>query len=108
MPSILSSEIVKNAITFAEKPQHPVLGVVENMNGFICPHCGEKTEIFQSGGGIKMAEEMGVEFLGAIPIDPKIGIDADKGLPFVISYPDSESSKIFNQIVAKVEAKLKK
>ncbi len=108
MPSELSSQIVKKAITFAENLEMQVLGVVENMSGFICPHCGVKTEIFQSGGGQKMAKEMGVDFLGSIPIDPKVGVDADKGLPFVISHPESEASKVFNEIVAKVEAKLKK
>ncbi|MGD6934853.1 MAG: Mrp/NBP35 family ATP-binding protein [Candidatus Bathyarchaeia archaeon] len=108
MPSVLSSEIVKKAVSFAENLNMPVLGVVENMSGFICPHCGKKTEIFNSGGGVQMAKVMNVDFLGSIPIDPKIGADADKGLPFVISYPDSEASKIFNQVVAKVEAKLKK
>jgi len=108
MPSVLSSEIVKKAVTFAENLNMPILGVVENMSGFICPHCGEKTEIFQSGGGAQMAKDMNVDFLGSIPIDPKIGIDADKGSSFVISYPESEASKIFNEIVAKVEGKLKK
>ncbi len=108
MPSELSSQIVKKAVTFAENLQMPVIGVVENMSGFICPHCGVKTEIFQSGGGQKMAQEMNVDFLGSIPIDPKVGVDADKGLPFVISHPESEASKVFNEIVAKIEAKLKK
>ena len=63
MPSELSSSIVKKAITFAERLNMPIIGVVENMSGFICPHCGTKTEIFQSGGGKKMAQEMDVEFL---------------------------------------------
>jgi len=108
MPSILSSEIVKKAIIFAENLQMPVLGIVENMNGFICPHCGEKTEIFQSGGGLKIAKDTGVDFLGSIPIDPKISFDADKGSPFILSYPESDASKIFNKVVSKVEAKLKK
>ena len=84
MPSELSSSIVKKAITFAQRLNMPIIGVVENMSGFICPHCGEKTEIFQSGGGKKMAQEMGVAFLGSIPIDPKVGVDSDKGTPFVI------------------------
>jgi ATP-binding protein involved in chromosome partitioning len=108
MPSELSSQIVKKAVTFAENLQMPVIGVVENMSGFICPHCGTKTEIFQSGGGQKMASQMNVDFLGSIPIDPKVGVDADKGLPFVISHPESEASKIFNEIVAKIEAKIQK
>lgn len=106
MPSVLSSAIVKKAITFAERLNMPIIGVVENMSGFICPHCGKKTEIFQSGGGLKMAQDAKVTFLGSIPIDPKVGADADKGSPFVISHPESEASKVFNQIVSKVEAKL--
>jgi ATP-binding protein involved in chromosome partitioning len=106
MPSGLSSSIVKKAITFAERLNMPIIGVVENMSGFICPHCGKKTEIFQSGGGIKMAQEANVPFLGSIPIDPKVGADADKGLPFVIAHPESGASKVFNEIVNKVEAKL--
>ncbi len=107
MPSELSSTIVKKAITFARRLNMPILGVVENMSGFICPHCGVKTEIFQSGGGRKMAQEAGLDFLGSIPIDPKVGADADKGLPFVIAHPDSEASKVFGEIVEKVEAKMR-
>lgn len=106
LPSVLSSGIVRKAITFAERLNMPIIGVVENMSGFICPHCGKKTEIFQSGGGLKMAQDAKVTFLGSIPIDPKVGADADKGSPFVISHPESEASKVFNQIVSKVEAKL--
>ncbi len=106
MPSVLSSAIVKKAITFAERLNMPIIGVVENMSGFICPHCGKKTEIFQSGGGLKMAQDAKVAFLGSIPVDPKVGADADKGSPFVISHPESEASKVFNEIVSKVEAKL--
>ena len=108
MPSQLSSSIVKKAITFAERLNMPIIGVVENMSGFICPHCGEKTEIFQSGGGEKMAQEAGVPFLGSIPIDPKIGVDSDKGHPFVAADKDSVAAKAFMEIVKKVEAYLKK
>jgi ATP-binding protein involved in chromosome partitioning len=107
MPSELSSNIVKKAITFALRLGMPIIGVVENMSGFVCPHCGTKTEIFQSGGGRKMAEEAGVAFLGSIPIDPRIGVDADKGKPFVISQPDSTAIKAFMEIVEGVEVYLK-
>ena len=79
MPTGLSSSVVKKAITFAERLNMPIIGVVENMSGFICPHCGKKTEIFGSGGGEKMSREVGVPFLGSIPIDPKVGADSDKG-----------------------------
>jgi len=108
MPSQLSSSVVKRAITFAERLNLPIIGVVENMSGFICPHCGQKTEIFQSGGGKKMAEETGVPFLGSIPIDPKVGVDSDIGHPFVVENKDSAAAKAFLEIVKKVEAYLKK
>ena len=107
MPTGLSSSVVKKAITFAERLNMPVIGVVENMSGFICPHCGTKTEIFRSGGGEKMSKEMGVVFLGSIPIDPKIGVDSDKGEPFIVAQKDSAATKAFMQIVEKIQATLK-
>jgi len=107
MPTGLSSSVVKKAITFAERLNMPVIGVVENMSGFICPHCGTKTEIFRSGGGEKMSKEMNVVFLGSIPIDPKIGVDSDKGEPFIVAQKDSAATKAFMQIVEKIQATLK-
>jgi ATP-binding protein involved in chromosome partitioning len=106
MPTELSSAIVKKAITFAERLNMPVIGVVENMSGFVCPHCGAKTEIFQSGGGKKMAQEAGVTFLGSIPIDPKV--DADAGKPFIVAQPQSAAAQAFNGIVDKVKDYLQK
>jgi ATP-binding protein involved in chromosome partitioning len=108
MPSELSSSIVKKAITFAQRLNMPIIGVVENMSGFVCPHCNEKIELFQSGGGKKMAQEMEVAFLGSIPIDPKVGVDSDKGTPFILSDKDSAAAKAFMEIVENVEAFLKK
>jgi ATP-binding protein involved in chromosome partitioning len=86
----------------------PIIGVVENMSGFICPGCGEKHEIFQSGGGKKMAQQVGVRFLGSIPIDPKVGADSDKGAPFVISHKDSAAAKAFMEVVQEVSKYLAK
>jgi ATP-binding protein involved in chromosome partitioning len=103
MPSQLSSSIVKKAVTFAEHLNMQTIGVVENMSGFICPHCGKKTEIFGSGGGEKMSKEVGVPFLGSIPIDPKVAIDTDKGTPFVYSNKDSAAAKAFMAVVAEVK-----
>jgi ATP-binding protein involved in chromosome partitioning len=108
MPTGLSSSVVKKAITFAERLHMPIIGVVENMSGFVCPHCGQKTEIFCSGGGKKMAQEAGVPFLGSIPIDPTVGADSDKGHPFVIEHKSSSAAKAFNDIVEKVKTYLKK
>jgi ATP-binding protein involved in chromosome partitioning len=108
MPSELSSSIVKKAITFAQRLNMPIIGVVENMSGFVCPGCGEKIEIFKSGGGKKMAQEMAVEFLGSIPIDPTVGADSDKGTPFIFAHKDSAAAKAFMDIVLKVEERLSK
>jgi ATP-binding protein involved in chromosome partitioning len=74
------------------------------MSGFICPNCGVKVDIFRSGGGKKIAEELNIPFLGSIPIDQKISEDSDKGSPFIIEHKDSPASKAFLEIVKKVEA----
>ena len=106
MPSELSRVVVKKAITFAQRLGMPIIGVVENMSGFICPTCGAKIDIFQSGGGKKLAEDAVVPFLGSIPIDPKVGADSDKGSPFVIGDAESPAAKAFSVIVKNVEAYL--
>lgn len=103
MPTQLSSSIVKKAVLFAEQLKMPTIGVVENMSGFICPYCGKKTEIFGSGGGEKMAKEVGVPFLGSIPIDPEVGLDTDKGIPFILSNKESAATKAFMGVVTKVQ-----
>jgi len=108
MPSELSRVVVRKSITFAQRMGMRVLGIVENMSAFVCPTCGDRFEIFQSGGGKKLAEETGVSFLGEIPIDPKISATSDKGIPLVIANPESPSSKAFQDLVKTVEASLKK
>ena len=85
----------------------PIIGVIENMSGFICPHCGTRTDIFQSSGGHKIAEEMKVPFLGTIPIDPRISQDSDKGESFIVEQPDSPASGAFREIARNVEEFLK-
>jgi len=107
MPTELSSGIVKKAITFALRLNIPVIGVVENMSSFVCPHCGIKTKIFQSGGGRKIAKESNTTFLGSLPLDPAVSMHADQGQPFMLAHPDSEVAKSFTQIVHKVEKYLK-
>ncbi|NWG11133.1 P-loop NTPase, partial [Candidatus Bathyarchaeota archaeon] len=86
----------------------PIVGVVENMSGFVCPNCGVKVDIFQSGGGKRIAKELGIPFLGSIPIDQKISGASDKVLPFIVEHADASASKAFLEIVEKVEAFLKK
>ncbi|HOB17268.1 MAG TPA: Mrp/NBP35 family ATP-binding protein [Candidatus Methanoculleus thermohydrogenotrophicum] len=72
------------AIEFIKKLELPVLGIVENMSGFVCPHCKEEIDIFGKGGGEKEAKELGVPFLGSIPLDPEMRKAADEGRPFII------------------------
>ncbi len=71
------------ALKFIEKLEIPVLGIVENMSGLRCPHCGELIEIFKTGGGERAAEELSVPFLGAIPLDPEVAPLGDEGIAFV-------------------------
>ncbi|KUG20478.1 MAG: Mrp/NBP35 family ATP-binding protein [Methanomicrobiaceae archaeon] len=72
------------AVEFVRKLDLPVLGIIENMSGFVCPHCGKEVDIFGTGGGKKEAEDLGVPFLGSIPLDPDMRKAADEGRPFII------------------------
>lgn len=73
---------VRKSVNFCMQLGMPVIGVVENMSGFTCPHCGKTTDIFKNGGGKKMAEDMGVPYLGSIPIESTIVAGGDSGNPF--------------------------
>lgn len=79
------------AVEFVKKLEIPVLGIVENMSGFVCPHCGEEIDIFGKGGGEAEAQELGVPFLGAIPLDPEMRKAADEGRPFIIRRSGNDS-----------------
>jgi ATP-binding protein involved in chromosome partitioning len=103
IPSEVSQNVVKKAVTFARRLGVPVIGIVENMSGFICPECGAKVDIFKVGGGQKIAQDLAVPFLGSIPIDPEICSDSDKGTPFIAEHPNSPATKAFTEIVKKIE-----
>ena len=107
IPSEVSQIVVKKAVTFSRKLGMPIIGIVENMSGFVCPKCGAKIDIFKSGGGQKIAEELSVPFLGSIPIEQKVCEDSDKGVPFIMEHKDSLASKAFMEIVKKIEGFLK-
>ena len=98
-PQDVALAAVRKSITFCRQLCLPILGVVENMSGFACPHCGKLTEIFKSGGGERMAHEMHVPFLGRIPMDPTIGEACDAGTPYVSAYARSETAKAFGRVV---------
>jgi ATP-binding protein involved in chromosome partitioning len=107
IPSEVSEDVVKKAVTFSKQMRIPVIGIVENMSGFTCPKCGEKINILGAGGGKRIAEELDVPFLGQIPIDPKICEEADKGVSFLAENTNSASAKAFKEIVKKLEDFLK-
>ena len=88
----------KKGLQMFKKVHVPVLGIVENMSFFECPHCHEKTEIFSRGGGKLAAEKLGVAFLGEVPIDPAIRIGGDTGMPIVVSDPASPQAEAFHKI----------
>ena len=93
---------VKKAINFAKQLNTPVIGLIENMSGFICPHCGKTTYIFKKGTGEKVSKEFGINFLGSIPLEASVVEDGDDGTPMILSHPESDSSKSFKTVVDNV------
>jgi ATP-binding protein involved in chromosome partitioning len=93
----------RKAVNFSGVLKVPVIGVIENMSGFVCPHCGKEVNIFKYGGGERAAIEMGVPFLGRVPLDPKMVDAADSGTPFVIQ-KESTVKEAFEAIVKNVRA----
>lgn len=98
-PQDVATADVRRCINFCRTLELPVLGVVENMSGFVCPKCGDLTHIFRPGGGQRMAQELEVPFLGSIPIDPEIGAACDDGVPYVQQFQGTETAKAFLRVV---------
>ena len=103
IPSEVSQLVVKKAVTFTHELKAPIVGIIENMSGFVCPNCGSIINIFKVGGGEKIAEELKVPFLGKIPLDPRICETSDDGIPFIVKHPNTPASKSFMDIVEKIE-----
>ena len=93
----------RKSVNFAKTLNMPVIGIIENMSGFVCPKCGYRIDLFKTGGGRRAALELSVPFLGKVPIDPKIVETGDSGKPFVLEYSKSDSAKAFEEIVKKIE-----
>ncbi len=98
----------RKGLAMFQKVNVPVLGMIENMSAFVCPHCGERSEIFKHGGGRRTAEQLGVPFLGDIPIDPAIVLGGDAGTPIVASHPDSAAAKAFLELAAAVRRQVER
>jgi ATP-binding protein involved in chromosome partitioning len=96
----------KKGLVMFNKVNVPVMGIVENMSYFICSHCGQRENIFDSGGGKRTAEELNVPFLGEIPIDTKVRIGGDKGDPIVHGEPNSQQGKIIQGIARQLAAQI--
>lgn len=101
-PQRVSIDDVRKSIDFCRKVEIPVAGIVENMSGFICPHCGGTVDIFENGGGKRLADEAEVPFLGSIPLDPQVVRSGDEGRPLVLGQRDSAVSQAFREVIAHV------
>ena len=93
----------RKAVVFSRMVHIPVVGIVENMSGFKCPHCGDEIDLFKIGGGEKAAKELKIPFLGRIPLDPEIVRNCDRGKPFVTANPDSPAAKAFSEITDRID-----
>jgi Mrp family chromosome partitioning ATPase len=98
----------RKTISMAKTMERHVLGIIENMSGFKCPHCNEYIDLYPPGGAEKASKDFNVQFLGKIPFEVEVSQQGDQGLPFVLKYPDRESTKAFKAVVAKIREELEK
>jgi ATP-binding protein involved in chromosome partitioning len=105
-PQDVARHITQKGLRMFQQVQVPIIGIVENMSGFVCSHCHEVTPIFKKGGGRNMAAELAVPFLGEIPLEPLIAEDGDRGVPTVAAHPDSASGKAYALMALQVGAQL--
>jgi ATP-binding protein involved in chromosome partitioning len=105
-PQGVSVSDVRKAVAMFRQLNIPILGVVENMSYFVCGHCSERTEIFGTGGGRRMSEEMKIPFLGEVPIDTRVRSGGDEGQPIVAAAPDAPAAQALAEIAGKVAAQI--
>ncbi|MEX2245288.1 MAG: Mrp/NBP35 family ATP-binding protein [Dehalococcoidia bacterium] len=104
-PQDVALEDAAKAVSMFDKLNVPVFGLIENMSYFLCPHCGERTEIFGHGGAREAAEELGLEFLGELPLDPATRAGGDSGEPIVAAAPESAQAQAFVAVAKQVAAR---
>jgi len=92
----------RKSVNFAKSLKLPVIGIIENMSGLICPHCGKEIDLFKTGGGEKAAADLKVAFLGRIPIEPAIVDSTDEGRPFIRAYGKTPTARLMDEIVGKI------
>jgi ATP-binding protein involved in chromosome partitioning len=105
-PQDVSLKIARRGLRMFETVHVPILGIIENMSTFTCPHCGKGTDVFRSGGGERMSRELGVPFLGAIPLDADIVMGGDKGRPIVLEKPNSVAAMAYLAIAKELAGRL--
>ena len=105
-PQSVVQEDVTKGVNLVKNLNIPIIGVIENMSGFICPHCENEVLIFGKGNGAKMAEEMDVPFIGRLPLDVQTAAASDMGTPVVIKEPESEISVRISKIADEIESKI--
>ena len=101
-PQEIALADVRKSINFCKHVNIKILGIVENMSGFICPHCDKPVDIFGTGGGRKTALEFNLKFLGDVPMDPKVVAGGDTGKPYLSSGAGSVATKAFDRVIANV------
>jgi len=97
---------VKRGIKMFDKVSVPVIGIIENMSGFVCDGCGKRHDIFRKDGGLRTARSMGLPLLGAVPLEPSVALCGDQGEPVVFRAPDSISAAMFREIAGRVASEL--
>lgn len=97
---------VRKSINFCKTVEMPIIGLVENMSGFVCPHCSETVDIFSSGGGEKTARDFDLAFLGKVPMDPRVVVAGDTGRPYLSSADSSPAVSAFAKVVDNVLARM--
>jgi ATP-binding protein involved in chromosome partitioning len=105
-PQEVALGVARKGLKMFERVNVPILGVIENMSGFTCAHCGKTTAIFKEGGGKSMAAEFKTPYLGAIPLDPEIVTSGEKGVPVVESASDSASARAFVAVAENMQKEL--
>jgi ATP-binding protein involved in chromosome partitioning len=106
-PQDVALQNSRKSIGFSRKLNIPVLGIIENMSGLTCPHCGKEIDLFKIGGGEKAAVDLEVPFLGRIPLDPEVVTSGDEGMPIVISDTDSPAAVAYGLIVDEILKRVK-
>lgn len=97
-PQQVAIGVARKGLRMFEQVKVPILGIIENMSGFVCSHCGQTTHIFEEGGGRQMAKSVGVPFLGAIPLDPAIVASGETGIPVLLENAESIPAKAFQAV----------